>query len=109
MLQPYISYQFKSTVWRLEIDAHSQTLFAEIRDQDDKKVFFGEKGTSSENNPIPKGFMTVSADQKTYTLGSITYTVTFSTDNKTMLWAFDAKGSDGKVNNHEENTFILKQ
>jgi hypothetical protein len=40
MLQPHINYQFKSTVWRLEIDAISETIFAEIRDQSDKKVCF---------------------------------------------------------------------
>ena len=40
MLQPQISYQFKSTVWRLEIDDLSKILFAEIRDQSDKKVHF---------------------------------------------------------------------
>jgi len=47
MLQSHISYQFKSPVWRLEIDAHSQTLFAEIRDQDDKKVFFASVNLES--------------------------------------------------------------
>jgi hypothetical protein len=40
MLQPKISYQFKSPVWRLEIDALSEILFAEVRDQSDKKVHF---------------------------------------------------------------------
>jgi hypothetical protein len=40
MLQPQISYQFKSPVWRLEIDALSETIFVEIRDQSDKKVHF---------------------------------------------------------------------
>jgi hypothetical protein len=47
MLQPHISYQFKSAVWRLEIDAHSQTLFAEVRDQDDKKAFFASVNLQS--------------------------------------------------------------
>ena len=40
MLQPQISYQFKSPVWRLEIDALSKTIFAEVRDQADKRVHF---------------------------------------------------------------------
>lgn len=40
MLQTHINYQFKSTVWRLEIDALSETIFAEIRDPSDKKVCF---------------------------------------------------------------------
>ncbi|WP_426667704.1 DUF4905 domain-containing protein [Mucilaginibacter sp. McL0603] len=40
MLQPQIRCQFKSTVWRLEIDALSQIIFAEVRDQADKKVYF---------------------------------------------------------------------
>ncbi len=47
MLQSHISYQFKSAVWRLEIDAHSQTLFTEIRDQDDKRVFFSSVNLES--------------------------------------------------------------
>jgi hypothetical protein len=40
MLQPRISYQFKSPVWRLEIDALSETIFTEVRDQSAKKVHF---------------------------------------------------------------------
>ena len=40
MLQPQITYQFKSPVWRLEIDVLTKTIFAEIRDQADKKVSF---------------------------------------------------------------------
>lgn len=40
MLQPHINHQFNSTVWRLEIDAIGETIFAEIRDQGDKKVRF---------------------------------------------------------------------
>ncbi|MDB5022835.1 MAG: hypothetical protein JWP78_590 [Mucilaginibacter sp.] len=40
MLRPHISYQFKSPVWRLEIDALSETIFAEIREPADKKVCF---------------------------------------------------------------------
>jgi Domain of unknown function (DUF4905) len=40
MLQPQISYPFKSPVWRLEIDALSEIIFAEVRDQADKKVHF---------------------------------------------------------------------
>jgi len=39
-LLPYINYQFKSTVWRLEIDPISDILFAEIRDSGDKRVSF---------------------------------------------------------------------
>jgi hypothetical protein len=44
MLQPQITYQFKSPVWRLEIDPLSETIFAEIRDQSDKKVSFSAIG-----------------------------------------------------------------
>jgi hypothetical protein len=44
MLQPQIIYQFKSPVWRLEIDPLSETIFAEIRDQSDKKVSFSSIG-----------------------------------------------------------------
>ena len=39
-LQPHINYQFKSTVWRLEVDAITDTLFVEIRDSADKRVSF---------------------------------------------------------------------
>lgn len=39
-LRPHINYQFKSTVWRLEIDPITDTLFAEIRDSSDKRVSF---------------------------------------------------------------------
>jgi len=40
MLRSIINHQFSSTVWRLEIDPLSETLFVEIRDQADKKVYF---------------------------------------------------------------------
>ena len=40
MLQPNITHQFKSTVWRLEIDPNRDIIFAEIRDSADKKVRF---------------------------------------------------------------------
>jgi hypothetical protein len=40
MLQPYISHKFKSPVWRLEIDVLSETIYAEIRESSDKKVYF---------------------------------------------------------------------
>jgi hypothetical protein len=40
MLQPHINHQFKSTVWRLEIDAVSNIIFAEIREPADKRVSF---------------------------------------------------------------------
>ncbi len=49
MLQPQISYQFKSPVWRLEIDALSQIIFAEVRDQSDKKVHFAAISLASGN------------------------------------------------------------
>ena len=39
-LQPFINYQFSSTVWRLEIDPITNILFAEIRDSGDKRVTF---------------------------------------------------------------------
>lgn len=37
---PYINYQFKSAVWRLEIDPVTNTLFAEVRNNEDKRVSF---------------------------------------------------------------------
>lgn len=40
MLLPHITHQFKSPVWRLEIDALSKTIFIEVRDQSDKEVSF---------------------------------------------------------------------
>jgi Domain of unknown function (DUF4905) len=40
MLRPYIDYKFKSPVWRLEFDGLNDTIFVEIRDPNDKKVFF---------------------------------------------------------------------
>ena len=40
MLQPHISYQFKSAIWRMEIDSISETIFTEIREPDNKQVFF---------------------------------------------------------------------
>lgn len=40
MLQPYINHKFKSPVWRLEIDVLSETIYAEIREASDKKVYF---------------------------------------------------------------------
>ena len=40
MLQPHISYQFKSAAWRLDIDTNRNIVFAEIRDPADKKVSF---------------------------------------------------------------------
>lgn len=40
MMQSQISYRFQSPVWRLEIDALGKTIFAEVRDQSDRKVHF---------------------------------------------------------------------
>jgi len=40
MLRSHINHQFRSTVWRLEIDPLTETIFVEIRDQADKKVSF---------------------------------------------------------------------
>ncbi len=40
MLLPHITHQFKSSVWRLEIDALTRIIFIEIRNQSDKKVSF---------------------------------------------------------------------
>ena len=42
MLQPHINYQFKSLVWRLEIDPLGEIVFAELRDSGDKKVYLKE-------------------------------------------------------------------
>jgi hypothetical protein len=40
-LLPHISEQFAGTIWRMEIDGLSATLFVEIRDNEEKKVYFG--------------------------------------------------------------------
>jgi hypothetical protein len=40
MMQPHICHQFKSPVWRLEIDSLTDTIFAEIREASDKRVSF---------------------------------------------------------------------
>ena len=40
-LLPHISEQFAGTIWRMEIDGLSDTLFVEIRDNEEKKVNFG--------------------------------------------------------------------
>ena len=40
MLQPFISYAFNSTIWRLEIDEICGILVLELRDQQDKRVSF---------------------------------------------------------------------
>ena len=40
-LLPHISEQFAGTIWRMEIDGLSETLFVEIRDNEEKKVYFG--------------------------------------------------------------------
>jgi hypothetical protein len=40
MLEPFISYQFKSPIWRLEIDSLSDTILAEVRNAADKKISF---------------------------------------------------------------------
>jgi hypothetical protein len=40
-LLPHISEQFAGTIWRMEIDGLSNTLFVEIRDNEEKKVCFG--------------------------------------------------------------------
>lgn len=40
-LSPHISEQFAGTIWRMEIDPVSKTVFVEIRDQEQKKVHFG--------------------------------------------------------------------
>ncbi|MEO6850619.1 MAG: DUF4905 domain-containing protein [Mucilaginibacter sp.] len=47
MLQPHISYQFKATVWRFEIDPISEILLAEIRDADNKQVSFASVDLTS--------------------------------------------------------------
>lgn len=39
-MQPHINHQFKSTVWRLEIDPITDILFVEIRDSGNKRVSF---------------------------------------------------------------------
>jgi hypothetical protein len=39
--QPFISEQFNGAIWRMEIDELSEILFVEIRDPEEKKVYFG--------------------------------------------------------------------
>src|ERR1700760_3024088 len=39
-LSPHISKQFDSSIWRMEIDHTTDTLFAEIRDEEQKQVSF---------------------------------------------------------------------
>jgi hypothetical protein len=39
-LSPYINQQFNGTIWRLEIDEISETIFAEIRNGQEKQVSF---------------------------------------------------------------------
>jgi len=40
MLHPFISHQFSSPIWRLEIDSQNDVVLVEIRDQSEKKVHF---------------------------------------------------------------------
>jgi hypothetical protein len=39
-IQPIISEQFDGTIWRMEIDEISETIFVETRDNEEKKVYF---------------------------------------------------------------------
>jgi len=39
-LQPFISEQFNGTIWRMEVDELSETLFIEVRNNEDKQVSF---------------------------------------------------------------------
>ena len=47
MLQPDISHQFKSPVWRLEIDSISGIILIEVRDVVNKKVSFSSIGVDN--------------------------------------------------------------
>src|ERR1700712_816000 len=38
---PFINKQFNGTIWRMEIDSLSETVFVEIRHSEEKKVSFG--------------------------------------------------------------------
>ncbi|MDB5109963.1 MAG: hypothetical protein JWR67_1077 [Mucilaginibacter sp.] len=40
-LLPFINKQFNGTIWRMEIDSLSETVFVEIRNSEEKKVSFG--------------------------------------------------------------------
>lgn len=40
-IQPFISEQFNGAIWRMEIDKLTETLFVEVRDNEEKKVHFG--------------------------------------------------------------------
>lgn len=39
-LQPFISEQFAGTIWRMEVDELNETLFVEVRNNEDKQVSF---------------------------------------------------------------------
>jgi hypothetical protein len=40
MLQPFVNQQFNGTIWRLEIDELSETIFVETRNEQEKQVSF---------------------------------------------------------------------
>ncbi|HAL82341.1 MAG TPA: hypothetical protein DCO83_08970 [Mucilaginibacter sp.] len=40
-MHPTISEQFNGAIWRMEIDELSSILFVEVRDNEEKKVYFG--------------------------------------------------------------------
>jgi len=46
-LLPHINEHFAGTIWRMEIDSLSDTLFVEIRDNEEKKVCFGSVDLNS--------------------------------------------------------------
>lgn len=46
-LSPHINYQFSSAVWRMEIDAENDVLFAETRNSEDKTVSFSSIGLNT--------------------------------------------------------------
>jgi len=50
-LQPFISEEFNGTIWRLEIDELSETIFIEIRNEQEKQVSFASVNlTTGETN-----------------------------------------------------------
>jgi hypothetical protein len=39
-IQPFINEQFNGTIWRMEVDELTETLFVEVRDNDERQVSF---------------------------------------------------------------------
>ncbi len=62
-LHPTISEQFDGPIWRMEIDELTETIFVEIRNSDEKKVYFG--AISLSNGEV--FFKDLSTDERWFT------------------------------------------